>query len=764
MNYGGEIGNGLWDYSVGNLIHLRKKGLPSITKRQEKVLEEIKERLYNWDGEPGYSDIFSKELSRDEGITTATLVGLEKKGFIILSKDDYYFKKEGYIVYATPLMYLWWIEKTGELPSWAEYELENPKDYQLSAEFEASQRKCGACGETGHNARTCKSKIVPFSTGGLWNEETYDGKDARGFPLVDGSFVAMISKIVDGEVLKEPKSYVNIPRMTWEEEPITMTWGELDEKCKKQNLVSIGESTYSGSYLRDALAYLPKNTVLTLYTGNHYPLKATFEYGGEEWIFFLAPRVEAMYAENLKDWSEQEMKSHGKDVSFKDFIKKEIKSHGNIDLVDWAKHEEKSHKERYGAEIKSKVLDNKTYQNKYMAQDKTGYEIPMGTDGSFYMQIRGDKESLQKAFKDWKPKAYPYEKRITQDSLSETCGNCGKENVHYQFYLPQKNSRYGRMRFVDGATYCKYDENNCGANLCSDCANDNDCENCGAEICSTCADESEYIDNQKICVPCREDLEMNAETFEAGGYSFTEKLDKYEFTDNGDSYLITYGNGRPDFNLPKDSFGQFYTIERFVEELNKNQEQAVSDVFNFLWNKTNNGHLDDILMNRAETFEESNFGSIGEGNNFGQMRAEEPVIEEPDFIPDGDGRALGQQTSSINLSPLHAESKVLSKTNLVIAGFIGLSLWKGKQILDTAKSSLKQSAENKKKGCSTCNSNGTVRKNHTQVKQSEYSVNQINPVEAEGQNDIHGAEGISNPRYTPSPQPFGYPSKSLKMW
>jgi hypothetical protein len=200
------------------------------------------------------------------------------------------------------------------------------------------------------------------------------------------------------------------------------------------------------------------------------------------------------------------------------------------------------------------------------------------------------------------------------------------------------------------------------------------------------------------------------------------------------------------------------------------------------------------------------------------MRAEEPVIEEPDFIPDGDGRALGQQTSSINLSPLHAEnstyqevmgmiedlsdddymdfcyemdidpedmeelssfvmrnydsnrvmghaeSKVLSKTNLVIAGVIGLGLWKGKQILDTAKSSLKQSAENKKKGCSTCNSNGTVRKNHTQVKQSEYSVNQINPVEAEGQSDIHGAEGVTNPRHAPSSQPFGYPSKSLKMW
>jgi len=36
--------------------------------------------------------------------------------------------------------------------------------------------------------------------------------------------------------------------------------------------------------------------------------------------------------------------------------------------------------------------------------------------------------------------------------------------------------------------------------------------------------------------------------------------------------------------------------------------------------------------------------------------AEESLIEEPDFIPEGDGRALGQQNSSINLSPLHAEN------------------------------------------------------------------------------------------------------------
>ena len=37
--------------------------------------------------------------------------------------------------------------------------------------------------------------------------------------------------------------------------------------------------------------------------------------------------------------------------------------------------------------------------------------------------------------------------------------------------------------------------------------------------------------------------------------------------------------------------------------------------------------------------------------------AEEPVVQEPDWIPAGDGRAIGQQDFAINLSPLHAENE-----------------------------------------------------------------------------------------------------------
>ena len=40
----------------------------------------------------------------------------------------------------------------------------------------------------------------------------------------------------------------------------------------------------------------------------------------------------------------------------------------------------------------------------------------------------------------------------------------------------------------------------------------------------------------------------------------------------------------------------------------------------------------------------------------GEFDAEEPTVQEPDFMPNGDGRAIGQQNFAINLSPLHAEN------------------------------------------------------------------------------------------------------------
>ena len=37
-----------------------------------------------------------------------------------------------------------------------------------------------------------------------------------------------------------------------------------------------------------------------------------------------------------------------------------------------------------------------------------------------------DKDRTQKYFKDWKPKDYPYEKRVVSETKSKWCENCGE--------------------------------------------------------------------------------------------------------------------------------------------------------------------------------------------------------------------------------------------------------------------------------------------------------------------------------------------------
>ena len=60
--------------------------------------------------------------------------------------------------------------------------------------------------------------------------------------------------------------------------------------------------------------------------------------------------AEELDAESLQSWGEQEMKSHGSSVSFKEWLNEEVEKHGDVDFMDWAEHEDESHEERYGAE------------------------------------------------------------------------------------------------------------------------------------------------------------------------------------------------------------------------------------------------------------------------------------------------------------------------------------------------------------------------------------------------------------------------------
>ena len=151
-------------------------------------------------------------------------------------------------------------------------------------------------------------------------------------------------------------------------------------------------------------------------------------------------------------------------------------------------------------------------------QTATGHEQPSGDYGGFYIQTDYDKETIKEIFKDWKANKYPYEKRITQDSFNNWCENCGEIHdeeklIHYQFYLPQSNSRRSRMRYVSG-NYCGNDAA-CGADICESCyENGNECEECSKIICDTCKGDSEYVTGNTLCQDCWPE-EHQAESFNA---------------------------------------------------------------------------------------------------------------------------------------------------------------------------------------------------------------------------------------------------------
>ena len=173
-----------------------------------------------------------------------------------------------------------------------------------------------------------------------------------------------------------------------------------------------------------------------------------------------------------------------------------------------------------GHPVGKSVLHAETFEATqwWNRQTPTGHEKANDEHGGFYIQTDYDIGTIKEIFKDWKPKAYPYEKRITQDSFDNWCEDCGeihdKEKfVHYQFYLPQSNSRRSRMRYVSG-NYCSNDAD-CGANICESCYDKgNECEECGVIICDTCKGDSQYSTGDTLCQECLPE-EYQAETFEA---------------------------------------------------------------------------------------------------------------------------------------------------------------------------------------------------------------------------------------------------------
>ncbi len=146
-----------------------------------------------------------------------------------------------------------------------------------------------------------------------------------------------------------------------------------------------------------------------------------------------------------------------------------------------------------------------------------------------------DKDRTQKYFKDWKPKDYPYEKRVVSETKSKWCENCGElddadENSwnYYQFILKQKNSSTPTMRYITGG-HCE----GCGSDLCQNCmegrtsGNFNPlfepaCDDCGYIFCKECKDEDEERCHscqeryeEDVCDCCGHVHHAESETFES---------------------------------------------------------------------------------------------------------------------------------------------------------------------------------------------------------------------------------------------------------
>ena len=227
-------------------------------------------------------------------------------------------------------------------------------------------------------------------------------------------------------------------------------------------------------------------------------------------------------------------------------------------------------------------------------QSATGHERPSGDYGGFFIQTNYDLATIKEIFKDWKPKAYPYEKRITQDSFNNWCENCGEIHdeeklIHYQFYLPQSNSRRNRMRYVSG-NYCSNDAS-CGADICEDCYGDESCEECGEILCNTCKEDSEYATGNTLCQECMPE-EYQAETVTTLPKNYIptqEELDElYQAWENGDLHFC-------DESLTFDEENGFYLCDECGRE---GDDMVFIDTYV------------DNMQERAESFNASGSGEI----------------------------------------------------------------------------------------------------------------------------------------------------------
>ena len=403
-------------------------------------------------------------------------------------------------------------------------------------------------------------------------------------------------------------------------------------------------------------------------------------------------------AEDLNNWAKQELSSHGQNVSFKNWAKKEVKSHGNIDLVDWAKHEKQSHTKKYGAEYENigtmSVAPARGYNGYMNMMSSARRMVEIGNE-------TGLDQKLGEAYQDESGRWFlPILERKASESFSLDSKKA--DSINMEEPMVEEPS------FIPDGDGRAIGQQNSSINL-SPLHAESESDRLHSWATNMRLGVRDLVEDLKRGAvydldDCRERLEKIRDDM--------SHLDAEGFTD------INY-DAKIRLNNPKDA--------RYITP-------SIEDGMDF-----ENG--EGVLSSKSKI----DLNAEGDAATYSPSSS-------PDMVNE-------IQTSPTNESPqlFNASNTFNTTTALGIGGLVvaALSL---PMLYSSAKSRLGKSAEEKRK------SNGSVRKNHTQVKNSEYSVGQVNPVEAEGQQDIHGAEGITNPRHSPSPTPSGYPSKNLKMW
>ena len=144
---------------------------------------------------------------------------------------------------------------------------------------------------------------------------------------------------------------------------------------------------------------------------------------------------------------------------------------------------------------------------------------------------------------------------------------------------------------------------------------------------------------------------MGAETFAYGlGKYYEENPDNWA---HWDKYRIRHDIVNAIKEMPTDKAWKYITgLWEEDEDPELDDEYILHEK-----NKDLDAALENLIIERDFIQEPQGTGILNElsAKNY-YKNAEEPVVQEPDWIPAGDGRAIGQQDFAINLSPLHAET------------------------------------------------------------------------------------------------------------